>query len=140
MYEQLRYMMALFMLAYLAMQDIKRKEVSLLVLVISGCAALLFLAVGGYLTIIGIAGRILPGILMMTLSLTLKESIGYGDGATILVLGLWTSMNCSIRVTMVAIMLTGVYGMFLWIGKRRKQRIPFVPFLLVAMEVFLIDV
>ena len=135
MYEQIGFSVALLMIAYLAMQDIKQNEISLFVLILSGCVALLFLAAEERLIINEVTEKMLPGMLMLALSLLSKESIGYGDGATVLVLGLWTSMRYCSMATMIAIMMAGGYGIFLLINKKKEKRIPFIPFLLAAMEV-----
>ncbi|MDE6964759.1 MAG: hypothetical protein K2P30_14175, partial [Lachnospiraceae bacterium] len=54
----------------------------------------------------------------------------------VLTLGLWTGGWFAFAVTAIGIMLSGIYGTFCLL-KRKNDPIPFVPFLLLGMEVLL---
>ncbi len=140
MYEKIGYCAALFTMSYLAGEDIKRRELSLCILVISGCVAILYLAAGGFLTIEQIAVSIFPGVMLLVVSFFSGETIGYGDGVATLVLGLWTGSVFCMQAVGLGFALTGLYAIFVLGVKKKQKQIPFVPFLLLAMEVLFIYV
>lgn len=140
MYEKTGYCAALFTIAYLTGQDIKRKEISLCALVVSGCVAVLYLAAGELLTIEQIAVSTLPGAVFLVMAFFSGENIGYGDGVAALVLGLWTGGIFCMLTLGIGIFLVGVYAIFVLILKRGQKQIPFMPFLLFAMEVLFVYV
>lgn len=131
---------ALIFIAYLASQDIREKRISLFEIILSGSIAILYLAAGERLDFVQLCLRILPGVLLLFVALLSEEKVGYGDGAAVLVLGLWTStMFCLLSVG-IGLLLTGVCGVILLLMGKKKQQIPFMPFLLTAMEVMLVYV
>lgn len=140
MHEKIGFAVALLLLAYLAEQDIREQKISLFAIILSGSVALLYLAAGEQLSLVQVTLRSLPGILLLFVALLSEEGIGYGDGVTVLVLGLWTSVAFCLFAVSIGLLLAGVCAiMLLLMGKKNKQ-IPFIPFLLAAMEVLLIYV
>ena len=81
----------------------------------------------------------MPGGILLLLSLITKESIGYGDGMTVIVLGLWTGGWFAFHVFCIGILLAGICAVF-YLIKGKKDTIPLIPFLLIGMEVALIYV
>lgn len=140
MYEKAGYGAALFTIAYLTGQDIKKKEISLCTLIISGCVAVLYLAAGELLTLEQIVASILPGVVLLVMAFFSRENIGYGDGVAVLVLGLWTGGIFCMLTVGIGIFLAGFYAIFVLIFKKSQKQIPFVPFLLFSMEVLFIYV
>lgn len=139
-HEKIGFSVALIMIAILAKQDIYERKVSLFTITISCWIALLYLAAGERLDIVSLSLRILPGGLLLFVSLLTDEKVGYGDGASVLLLGLWTSVAFCLLATAVGMLLAGIYGLLLMCIGKRGQLIPFLPFLLTAMEVLLIYV
>ena len=66
-----------------------------------------------------------------------KENIGYGDGLTVIVLGLWTGIWFTFYVLCVGLMLSG-FCAAVYLIKKKRETIPLIPFLLIGMEVVLI--
>lgn len=136
MYEQLGYCAALFFLGYLSRQDIKTKFVSVKVIWIFGAVAFLYLC-WGQGTDVGVwIIRIIPGTVLWLLAWVTKESIGYGDGAAVMVLGLWCGTLFCILILCLGIFLSGVYALCR-MAAGRFSPVPFIPFLLISMEVIL---
>lgn len=139
-HEKIGFGAALILTALLAGQDIREKRVSLFVIVLSGSIALLYLAAGERLEFVSLCFRILPGAFLLFTALLSEEKIGYGDGAAVLVLGLWTSGIFCLLTVSIGLLLAGIYGTLLLLSGKKNCRIPFMPFLLTAMEVMLIYV
>ena len=139
-HEKIGFGVALIIIAYLAKQDIYERKISLFTIIISGCIALLYLAAGERLDIVSLSLRILPGGFLLFASLLSDEKVGYGDGASVLMLGLWTSTVFCMLATTIGMLLAGVYGLILLCTGKKEREIPFLPFLLIAMEVLLIYV
>mgnify|MGYP001024839549 CR=1 FL=1 len=126
----------LLTLAVLAAEDIRKKELSVSRLVLSGASALLYLVFSGQFTLGELPGRIFPGAVLLLLAWLTGEGIGYGDGMTVLVLGLWTGGWFAACAAGTGIMLAGTFG-GICLLRNRRELIPFVPFLLLGMEVML---
>lgn len=137
MYQQVGYSAALLFLAYLSFQDIKTKFVSAGVIWISGAAALLYLFLGQSSDAKEWIVRVIPGVMLLLLSWMTKESIGYGDGAAVIVLGLWCGTFFCVLTFCLGIILSGIYALYC-MAAGRTSPLPFLPFLLAAMEVILI--
>jgi len=139
-HEKIGFGVAIIIIALLAKQDIYERKISLFTIIISGCIALLYLAAGEKLDIVSLCLRILPGVVLLFVSLLSDEKVGYGDGASVLMLGLWTSAAFCMLATTIGMLLAGIYGLVLLITSKKEQQIPFLPFLLTAMEVLLVYV
>ena len=79
----------------------------------------------------------IPGVMLLLLSIITKENIGYGDGLTVIVLGLWTGIWFTFYVLCAGLMLSGVYAA-IYLVKKKGETIPLIPFLLIGMEVVLL--
>lgn len=77
---------------------------------------------------------LLPGIFMLILAWSTRESIGYGDGLVILCMGCFYALGEMMAIVMIAITIAGIaaLGLLIFGHKNRKSEFPFVPFLLGA--------
>ena len=131
---------SLVVLFSLSVEDIFRKEISALVLFI-------YLSVGIVLGIWkGSCNEMIlssvPGLLFLAVGFLSGEKIGYGDGLSILALGIWVGVIPSIVATILGLLQTAIVSLFyLMFCKVRKvhidfrKQIPFIPFLLVGLVV-----
>lgn len=139
MYEKTGYCGALLFLGCLAIYDIKWKKIPAIVVGASGVLSLIYFAVGKHPDLYSAVICMLPGMVLLLLSLLTGEKIGYGDGAAVLALGFWTGgLFCMVAVC-IGIMLSGIYSLCRIIRKN-KEPIPFIPFLLAALEVMFLYV
>lgn len=138
MYEEAGCCGALILLGYLSACDIRMKKIPVSGVLISGILAVLYILAGGNAAVSYFSGCMLPGMVFLLLSLITKERIGYGDGAAMMVLGLWTGGTFCIITVFISIFLSGIYALCLLITGRNKTLIPYMPFLLAAMEVVLL--
>ena len=139
MYEKAGCCAALFLLGYLSDRDIRTKKLPAASLLASGILAAVYIVLGEEISVSYVTGCMMPGMILLLLAMLTKEKIGYGDGATVLVMGLWTGGFFCAAAALIGIFLSGVYGLCLLITGRGKTIIPFVPFLLAAMEVILLN-
>ena len=73
----------------------------------------------------------IPGLLLLILSVLTKGAVGFGDGLVVLVCGLYVGFLKTIAVIMGAFFLASLAGGVLIIFKKahRKTALPFLPFL-----------
>lgn len=88
----------------------------------------------------GILPAVLPGLFLLILAWFTKESIGYGDGISVLLLGGMVGLRNCIWVLGISLLLLSLVGLVLLVIKRvdRKTKIPYLPFLLVAEGMLLL--
>ena len=129
------WMRKLLLLLYLgaaSYTDVKRKTVSMRMAVLFGVLAL---AVEIYVkdpVFVWLAGAV-PGCFLLLLSRVTREAVGYGDGVTLAVIGLFTGFAQAMGIFMGALLILCPVALLFLIWKRdRKMTLPFVPFLLAA--------
>ena len=71
------------------------------------------------------------------LAVLTKEQIGFGDGIAVAVLGLWTGGWFTFITVCIALLLSGICGC-LFGALHKRETVPFMPFLLIGMEVSLL--
>ncbi|MDE7404566.1 MAG: prepilin peptidase [Lachnospiraceae bacterium] len=131
------YCASLLFLAGLSAGDVREKKIPICKVVLFAISAILYRIITGRFSWDEIRWGIFPGCVLLLLALLTKENIGYGDGITVLALGLWTGGWFTLVVVCIGIMLSGVWGM-VCIFRKKTEPIPFIPFLLLGMEVALL--
>lgn len=129
----------LILLGYLlaaAAADLRKKTVSLPAALLAGVAAatLHVFAGDGAAWLAGC----LPGMFLLGLAYVTRQSIGYGDGAALIVTGLFLGFVPAVTILMTALLLSCPVSLGLLIWKRdRKRTLPFVPFLAAAYLIWM---
>lgn len=92
-----------------------------------------FLILGEWATAAGVIA-LLPGILLLLIGKISKEAIGYGDGCTVLVLGVYLDPWATCEVVMGALFLSALWGGVLMLVKKKglRQEFPWIPFILIS--------
>ncbi len=134
MWQKIGYSCALLVTACLSRRDIRTKTISVKGLLISTAAACFFVLIRKNMTEYYALPGMLPGMMLILLAKATGEKIGYGDGAVVILLGLFCGMIFTVFTVGVAFLISGIYALIL-LGKGRKDTMPFLPFLLAAMEV-----
>lgn len=118
-------------LAVIAAEDLYRKEISTIWLVIMGFTGILLSIAAGECDEWNFLLRFIPGVLVLSAAWLTNETIGYGDGLVILCLGCFLKGREIMDLCAAAITLAGITALFLLVimHKGRKMEIPFVPFL-----------
>lgn len=75
-----------------------------------------------------------PGVMLILLSWLTRESIGYGDGISVLLLGGMAGFHNCVWTLCISLLLLSLTGLTLLVFKRadRKTKIPYLPFLFAA--------
>ncbi len=120
--------------------DIRKKEIPVFLIGLFGCISILTIGIIGEKTWADIACSLVPGSILLLLSLCTRESIGYGDGMVALVLGILMGYGECIAIIIIGLMGSAVCALILLAcGKvKGKSRLPFLPFLAVGLGVFYI--
>ena len=131
------YCVSLLFLGKLSAEDIREKKISIFKVLLFALAGISYRLITGDFSWQGIGGSLFPGSILLMLALLTNESIGYGDGATVLALGLWMGGWFTGMAVIFGILLSGIWGV-ICIFRSRNEPIAFIPFLLLGMEVALI--
>lgn len=134
--NQLKYCGVLIFLAILSSEDIREKRISVKTVLLGALTAIICRLTSGQTSGIEIAGSLVPGALLLLLSVITKESIGKGDGIVVMVLGLWIGGQMTFLVVCLAVWAAGIFAAVFLIRKKHEL-IPFIPCLLMGMEVLL---
>lgn len=134
MYKAVLYIIEGVVLSILAIEDISKQKVSLCIILSGFILAAVFFAggiSGGVWSVLAGAG---PGVSLLILGYVTRGSIGYGDGLTVIFLGMslgFLKVSC---VLLSALFLAVFYsGCMLILRKyNMKSRLPFLPFLTLA--------
>ncbi|MBD5547662.1 MAG: hypothetical protein HDQ97_09720 [Lachnospiraceae bacterium] len=139
MNEIISYCVSLLFLARLSAGDVKEKAVPVFSVVFFALSAIFYQIVTGQFSWNEAGWNIFPGCVLLLLAFLTKENIGYGDGMTVLAFGLWTGGWFTLAVVCIGVMLSGIWAM-VCIFRKKTEPIPFIPFLLLGMEVALLYV
>lgn len=130
------YIAAAFM-AICCVFDIRKKEIPVYIIMVFGIVSLVIVAIKQKPELYSALCSLIPGAVMLGLSLCTKESIGYGDGFVVLVLGVMLGFaKCTVAV-LAGLFLSAIAGLVLLVLKkvRGKSRMPFMPFLAAGLGV-----
>lgn len=112
-----------------AVWDIRKREILLL-------PTLLVLA-GGVIRGIAAASHselwilaLLPGAVLLLLSLATSGKVGFGDGLAVCAAGIWCGFEQILLALFFALLLVPAAAGVLFLRKRRPKELPFLPFLL----------
>lgn len=124
----------LLLLLICAIEDLKRKELTITYILFFGILGVLvhlFYADG---SIYNMLFGILLGLAIMILSFFSRGSIGMGDGILLVVTGVYLGGYENMELFLLGTFLAGIWSLGLLVlkKKKRKDKIAFVPFLLAA--------
>ena len=127
----------LMVMAVISFVDIKRKQVSLAVLIPIGAVVLIWKVFQGTEMVAFLTGLV-PGVACLLLSYVTGESIGRGDGLVLCILGLLCGMKATLAVFGLALTFSAIWAIFLLILRRagRKTELPFLPCLSLGYLVY----
>ena len=127
---QPEYAEVLLLLSGNAICDLRRREISLMY-------SAAFAGIGICMSVMH--GRrpaellysVIPGLILMLFSVITRGGIGFGDGIVVSVMGLFLNWQETAAVCGIGLMLSATgAGIWFAIRRRRKDTLPFLPFLL----------
>lgn len=83
---------------------------------------------------------LVPGLILLLISFFTKEAIGRGDVYVICLLGLMIGFDMIFRVLFISMIICAVVGLICMAlkGMKKKDTLPFIPFLLGAYVIFIL--
>ncbi len=123
-----------------AVEDWKRKEVTVIYILMFGIAGILLHWFFPNCSVYSMIWGVLLGIGMMGVSLLSRGSVGMGDGILLMVTGVYLGGYGNFELFMTGLLLAGIWslGILALKKKKRKERIAFMPFLLAAHVIMVV--
>lgn len=131
--------MGLLFLAGLWTEDIREKKIAVYKVYFFAFGAICYRLGAGSCSLWELAGCLLPGGILFVIAWVTGESIGYGDSMSVITLGLWTGGWYTGMAVCIGVLMSGVWGL-VCLCRKKKDPMPFIPFLLLGMEAVLIYV
>lgn len=112
----------------LSVMDVRMKKIPMLPVIFLAVPALIYHVCCGK-PLPELAFGIIPGMILLVLAWMTKESIGYGDGAVLVVLGMFCGIKRTVALLGMAFFLAALLATVLLVIKRagRKTELPFLP-------------
>ena len=131
--------LSLCMLGIKSIWDIRKREILFLPTLTFGIAGGIY-RIGYRKECALLLLSLLPGLLLLILALSLPEQIGAGDAWTVLAVGAWTAPEEGLVWLCISMFAAAVAAGVLFLQKKRKRTLPFVPFLLAGrlLQLFLL--
>lgn len=130
----------LILLVVCAVEDLKRKEVTVTYILVFGIIGVLLHLFYPNCSVYSMLWGLLLGIAVMTVSVLSGGSIGMGDGILMTVTGVYLGGYQNLELFFIGVFLAGIWslGLLVFKKKKRKEKIAFMPFLLVAYVFMLV--
>lgn len=130
----------LFLLAISAISDMRKKEISIWLVISMAVISLIDGVLSLVLhkkTVTELAISLIPGVLLVVLSVLSRQSIGYGDGLITMAIGVAFGISKLFAGLAIALFASGVMSIFLIVVRKAKRNdtFPFIPFILAGMVV-----
>ena len=125
------------LLAFLSLNtvsDIRYKKILVWSAWVFGIFGLAYGLITNELTWMQILISLVPGIIFLVISKVTKESMGYGDGIIVLVMGSYISIAKLVGSLILALILAAIWSIVLLVffRKKKQEEFPFVPFVLLG--------
>ena len=123
---QIGWIIAVAGMAVLTITDIKEKKIPVATLILFGITAIIYrITEGGKW--IDIVYSAITGVFLLMVSFCTKESIGYGDGWTVLILGLLVGVEGCLATVCMGLLFSACVSLILLVLHKvnGKSRLPF---------------
>ena len=115
-----------------AFDDLRTRQVRVMELIVFAVLGLLIDLFSPTYSWLSILGGVSIGMVLMVVSYFSKEKIGMGDALIVAVSGLYLGFVNTLILLWLSSSLTSIYGVI-----KKKQELPFIPFLTVAYVIML---
>lgn len=114
--------------------DIKRKKIPVYMLIILAAAGIISNFTVGEFDIEKRIIAMLPGMILLIVSMITKQQIGYGDGMIILIMGLYIDIDDILSIVLSSFLLSSIAAIILMtvFKKKKNFEMAFSPFLLIG--------
>lgn len=130
----------LILLSICAIEDLKHKEVTVTYILLFGILGVLLHLFYPQGSVYSMLWGLLLGVAVIWISILTHGEIGLGDGILLTVTGIYLGGYQNLELFLIGICLAGVWslGIILLKKKKRKDKISFMPFLLMAYAFMLV--
>lgn len=130
----------LILLSICAIEDLKHKEVTITYILLFGILGVLLHLFYPQGSVYSMLWGLLLGVAVIWISILTHGEIGLGDGILLTVTGVYLGGYQNLELFLIGICLAGVWslGIILLKKKKRKDKIAFMPFLLMAYAFMLV--
>jgi len=114
--------------------DIKTKKILSWSAWAFGVFGILYGFISGELNLLLAMTTVLPGIVFLIISRITDESMGYGDGIVVLIMGTYIGIQKLVSSLMIALLFAAAWSIILlvFLKKKKQAEFPFVPFVLLG--------
>lgn len=127
-------------LGFHSIEDIKRKQITLMITLFSAVLGLMCHIVYQNQSIYSMLAGVASGILVLTFGILSGGKIGMGDGVILMLTGLYLGAEKNMALMMVSFALAAAWAgiAIVVLHHDKKDRIPFVPFLFLAYLIIML--
>ena len=124
----------IIILGVICVFDIKRKKIPVYMLIILAAAGIISNFTVGEFDIEKRIIAMLPGMILLIVSMITKQQIGYGDGLIILIMGLYIDIDDILSIVLSSFLLSSIAAIILMtvFKKKKNFEMAFSPFLLIG--------
>lgn len=124
----------IIILGVICVVDIKRKKIPVYMLIILAAAGIISNFTVGEFDIEKRIIAMLPGMILLIVSMITKQQIGYGDGMIILIMGLYIDIDDILSIVLSSFLLSSIAAIILMMVFKKKKNfeMAFSPFLLIG--------
>lgn len=124
----------IIILGVICVFDIKRKKIPVYMLIILAAAGIISNFTVGEFDIEKRIIAMLPGMILLIVSMITKQQIGYGDGMIILLMGLYIDIDDILSIVLSSFLLSSIAAIILMtvFKKKKNFEMAFSPFLLIG--------
>ena len=124
----------IIILGVICVFDIKRKKIPVYMLIVLAAAGIISNFTVGEFDIEKRIIAILPGMILLIVSMITKQQIGYGDGMIILIMGLYIDIDDILSIVLSSFLLSSIAAIILMtvFKKKKNFEMAFSPFLLIG--------
>ena len=124
----------IIILGVICVFDIKRKKIPVYMLIVLAAAGIISNFTVGEFDIEKRIIAMLPGMILLIVSMITKQQIGYGDGMIILIMGLYIDIDDILSIVLSSFLLSSIAAIILMtvFKKKKNFEMAFSPFLLIG--------
>ena len=124
----------IIILGIICVFDIKRKKIPVYMLIVLAAAGIISNFTVGEFDIEKRIIAMLPGMILLIVSMITKQQIGYGDGMIILIMGLYIDIDDILSIVLSSFLLSSIAAIILMtvFKKKKNFEMAFSPFLLIG--------
>ena len=124
----------IIILGVICVFDIKRKKIPVYMLIILAAAGIISNFTVGEFDIEKRIIAMLPGMILLIVSMITKQQIGYGDSLIILIMGLYIDIDDILSIVLSSFLLSSIAAIILMtvFKKKKNFEMAFSPFLLIG--------